>query len=318
MSLILKTDVKYTGVITARHILELLQEVSEKTSYIKSMLAEIGADSSYVTNATSPTITTKLLDHVKLVQKAGATVLSMQYTVKAIVFVLKNNLADDSYSCFSPDFGVSYFPNGDIDKVYGLAGNTGSELAGYPFKLGSTNNNNILVAASTAVAGIVRSNKALKVSSGIIMGTCYKLDVTTSGLISLLRLLNAADTREYLAPELMAAITSSTSTIGMHIAKGGATTKGTLRSAGGNPVDFLNLAGVVGKIEYNTNLNKIYVNGAELRSDSGDETMFDLSSYSIKTHASMGANTTGFLEQWVINSKSDTLAQALSNHLNRQ
>lgn len=318
MSLILKTDVKYTGVVEARHILELLQVASEKTNYIKNMLAEIGADSSYVTNATSPTIITKLLDHVKLVQKAGATVLSMPYTVKAIIFVLKNNLADDSYSCFSPDFGVSYFPNGNIDKVYGLSGNTGSELAGYSFKLGSIANNNILVAASTTVDGVIRSNKPLKVSAGIIMGTCYKLNVPTSGLWSIFRLLNAADTREYLAPELLAVTNASTSTISMHISKGGATTRGTLRTVAGNPADFLHLAGVVGKLEYNTNLNKIYVNGAELLNNSGDETMFDLSTYSIKTHAGMGTNTTGLLEQWVINSKSDTLAQALSKHLNRQ
>lgn len=44
MSLILKTDVKYTGVVAARHILEFLNTPTEKTTYLKRMLSDINAE----------------------------------------------------------------------------------------------------------------------------------------------------------------------------------------------------------------------------------------------------------------------------------
>lgn len=317
MSLILKTDVKYTGVIAARHILELLQVTSEKTSYIKSMLADVGADSSYVTDTTSPTITTKLLDHVKLVQKAGATVLSMQYTVKAIVFVLKNNLADNSYACFSPDFGISYFPNGNIDRVYGLSGNMGSEKAGYPFKLGNDSNNNTLMSSSTTASGVVISQKPVDVNEGIIIASCGKLN-TNRPLGAVIGLVDGNDSRITLTPKLNLARGGTSSNVSFNLATTAATGTGQVYSGTGYTADFFHMAGVVAKFEYGTTANKIYVNGEELVSNSGDTTMFDLSTYTVRAEADIKPITDGVVEQWVVNSKSDVLAQALSNHLNRQ
>ncbi|WP_105243748.1 hypothetical protein [Psychrobacter sp. Marseille-P5312] len=316
MSLILKTDVKYTGVTKARHILEILQAASEKTSYIRSMLADVGADSSYVTDVTSPTITTKLLDHVKLVQEAGATVLSMHYTVRAIVFVLENNLADDSYACFSPDFGVSFFSNGNIDKVYGLAGSTGSELAQYPLKLGNDSNNNVLMPVKEDLGGVVVGDKTVAIDKGIIIASCRKLDGKATP-VTLISIRDANSISSILAPKIVFSKPEGSSNASIYLSDTKAV-GGTGHTTGDKSPDFFHMAGVAAKFEYGTTANKLYVNGEELISDSGDTTMFDLTTYSVVTQSGTPISNGWIAEQWVINSKSDALAQALSNHLNRQ
>lgn len=319
MSLILKTDVKYTGVVAARHILEFINTPTEKTVYLKRMLSDINADSSYVTDSTSPNITTKLLAHIKRVQLLGASVLSINYTLKAIIFVIKNNLSDADYTAFSADFGAELDASSNIIKVHTLDSLVLTPYASIPLQVKNIDGENVMCQqdGSGSKCSVTEAAVGQSISSGLIIGQC--LSTVDIGSARFFELRDSVVFNTILWLGITAIKTSSASNVSLLLPVTGATQAGgkSVVSAGGSS-DYFHKKGIVAKYEYGTVNNKLFVSGSEKIANTGTDTCFDMSSYDVKSYVSSTAQQSGVIEAWVINSKNDSLANALSNHLNRQ
>lgn len=321
MSLILKTDVKYTGVVAARHILEFLNTPTEKTVYLKRMLSDINADSSYVTDATSPNITTKLLAHIKRVQLLGASVLSINYTLKAIIFVIKNNLSDADYTSFSADFGSELDASSRVIKVHTLDGSALSPIGSAPPPLQVKNIGGVNVMCQqdgSALGGVLADDTTSQsINLGLIVGQC--LSTVDNGSRRFFELRDGALFNTILWLGTTPLKTSSASNVSLLLPVTGATQAGGKSVvSSGNGSDYFHKKGIVAKYEYGTVNNKLFVSGSEKIANTGTDTCFDMSSYGVQSYVSSASQQSGVIEAWVINSKNDSLANALSIHLNRQ
>tara|TARA_R100000935_G_C2838861_1_gene169824 strand:- start:3686 stop:4636 length:951 start_codon:yes stop_codon:yes gene_type:complete len=316
MSLILKSDIKYTGVVAARHILEFLVTAQEKTTYLKNMLSTINADSTYVTEGTAPLITDRLLAHVKKIQKKGANVLSMEYTLKAIVFITKNSLLENNYTSCSLDFGAKLNSSGGVISFYGIGDDSFTESAAPTLTKRVIQGENTLTANTNSLA-YVGSDSLQSLSVGLIMGTCTAQNsATTTQDRSLSANLDEAGNPALLAYHT-ASRTATASSLSIVIPTTTAREGAQIEVDGGGS-DVNNKAGIVVKYEYGTNQNKVYRNGANILADTGSNIMFNLSSLSVRPQVQSAYIDSGMVESWLINSNDSALANALSIHLNRQ
>lgn len=315
MSLILKSDVKYTGVARAKHLLEYLSSPSMKSEYIKSMLSDIGADHSYVTDTNSDALTQSLLAHLDRVSKLGASALSLNYTLKALVFIMQNGLQTDDYTAISADFGVSIDANGDVLVLHTL---DASLLNFYTFgklktlKFGLQN----VLATADSFGAALYSSKTKRLGVGLITGYC----VEKTDFIGSSEPIRVKDSVKFnidmrLTPRLSRVTNASNLAFAVQTSQSAASPFKYVEST--NPDEF-NKAGVVSKYEYGTANNKVFVSGEEKISNSGTDIMYDLSALAVRVGMASGSLGDGFIEGWVINSKDNSLANALSIHLNRQ
>lgn len=318
MSLILKTDVKYTGAVRAKHFLELLVSPEEKKAALEKMLGDINADSSYVTVSNAASITSKLLAHIIRVQKEGATLLSLNYTLKAIIFTIKHGLVASNYIASSPDFGVKLGVDGKILYVASLSGIDTDRAVDWELGLGNYNGlNTVKKLTDAAGTGSIVTTGAIPISNGIINGSCivsepvHNTSATTviRDVLGYVRAISATyqTTSNSVGSTVTLRVpTKSTGEVGV---------ESTIK--GNKPSNFVNKAGVVAKFEYGTTNNKLFVNNVE-EIDGTSSIMADFSSYKVNFEALIRYEKQGIIEWWLINSKSDLIAKSLSQHLNRQ
>lgn len=317
MSLILRSDTVYTGTVRAKHLLTFLTTPSSKTAMLTKMLESIGADTTYVTDTTSPTIVEKLLTHVERIQGLGANLLSLEYTLKAIVFVLENSLSDSDYIAVSADFGVSADSDGIINNLYSLDGRT---LVKNPFRetklqLDNWQGGNVVRSWDETIAtGDMRTETSLTASEGLIMGQCLLQNKPL--FLPGLAVLNAAKTTEFSAASLR--IKRDTASYIMMYMPTTSFTAAKSFTWGAPSKESLQKAGVVSLYDYGTVNNKLMHNGSVVIDKTEGFTSYNLASMPILLSVGPNSKSNGLIEIWLINSNSTPLAVALSNHLNRQ
>lgn len=316
MALLFKTNVIYTGVAEAKHILDLLITAQDKLDYAKTMLASIGVTSSYITTANIDAVVAKLIAHIRNVQSNGAQALSLPYTLKAIIFVMQNSLIDTEFTAVSPDFGVTYDSvNKYATKLFSLNGGTFLPYGTPRLKVDKSDGFNVLRQwnESAAICSMI-SNTALALTNGVIQGYCIDQSALVASEGILLHSSAAYSSIFAVRTQLVRLATAASATLNVPTT---ATTPA-LITVGKASNNFFRAAGVVSKHEYGTNLNKLFVNGVEEISNTGANIAFDLSALSAVIEIKSEAITNGIIEVWVINSKDNVLAKNLSEHLNRQ
>lgn len=319
MALLFKTDVTYTGVAEAKHILELLSTAQDKLDYANIMLESIGATSSYITTANIDAVIAKLMTHIRNIQSKGAQALSLPYTLKAIIFIMQNSLIDTEFMAVSPDFGITYDSvNKYATKLYSLNGGVFSAYSTPRMELDKFNGVNVLRQWDESVSACAMvSDAAILLSKGLIIGKCINQTAESPLAAESLILHNMSSFNEILLVKTNLVRTTGAASATMYVPVATATT-GTSKAVSGQPKDAFRLSGVVNKYEYSTNLNKLFSNGVELIANTDANLMFNASAFNARVEIQSTKVTDGVVEAWVINSKDDVLAQNLSTHLNRQ
>lgn len=319
MALLFKSDVTYTGVAKAKHILELLATSQAKLDYVVSLLNSIKADTTYPTLANIDSIVSALLAHLNTVQTGGARMLSLPFTLKAIIFVIKNGLSNSSFVAVSPDFGVTYDAvNKYATKLFSLNGATFSVYSTPRMEVDKFETLNVLRQwDESASVCTMLADTGISLSNGLITGKCINQngEVATAAENLLLRDMAAYNTIFLTKTALVRTASAASLTFYLPTTS---PTAGASKAYGGFKKNTFKGAGVVSKYEYGTNLNKVFVNGAAVVTSTDANNMFNLSAYNARVEISSGKVTDGVVETWVINSKDETIANALSVHLNRQ
>lgn len=177
MSTVITSNKAYTGSKVLPHITDYLTSAADKTAYLQKLYASVNGDTSYITDANSATLLTKLNNHRNRVNTDGGIVLSLAMTLRALIFATKNSLTSTQFVATSPEFGVKMLGT-TVLKVYDLNGRDQVPFL-QPMTYATDNNLICLVAKGDAAAGLMQS---LPITAGdsIISGSCTH-DINPAG-----------------------------------------------------------------------------------------------------------------------------------------
>lgn len=314
MTLILKTDVVYTGTAKAKHLLELLQTPQDKLNYINKMLADINSSSDYPSIVNVVGLVDKLLLHIKTVQNLGAQALSINYTLKALIFIESNNLLYDDVVTVSPDFGVAYNKQtGIVDRLYGF-GDTVFNSTGANLKLVKEDGFNSLTAAGAVGSSYVSSGKIF--DKGYITGQC--LNLKSSYLELPVSIRDNPDYTPVIRAELKIEPKASSVNVTINMPTVDPRQAGYTKLVVVQDLAAAKNNGFAAIFSYNTTNSSVYHNGTAIISGTESSNMFSLASKSVLPNIASSSLDEKLIEVWFINSSSATVAKNLSVHLNRQ
>ena len=318
MSLLFKTDVVYTGIAQAKHILELLITPQDKLDYMNKMLSSVKATSNYLTINNADDVVTSLLSHVRAVQSKGAKALSLPYTLKAIIFVMQHGLQNSDFIALSPDFGVSYSDvTGNVLKIYSLNGGDFYNHTEF-FSVGKPDGFNVLRNRLASPSPIVAYNTigGFEFTNGIILGNCVDITAAGGGTFTELRDIAAFNTAIGAKLAINATASSSNATISIPTTSENAV--GYSKQIVLGDQNSHRAAGVVSAYHYGSVDSKIFFNGSTILANTESSGMLSLSSKKVTPVLIGRGLTSNIIEMWFIDSNSDSIAVALSNHLNRK
>lgn len=316
MSLVFKTDTVYTGVAQARHILELLDTPEAKLSYVSDMLDSIKSPSSYPTLLNINSVIGKLLAHVKAVQSNGAKVLSVSYTLKAIIFMLSNSLPDSKTIAISPDFGIGYNNTLTVHSIFSLGGGVFSPWVA-TLKKSSVDSFNSLSAKELGAVYAMDSTNGIVFREGLLVGQCVNI-TANNGALHQAELRDHAASGSFIAARIRIARTTGNSYLSLSIPTTTTNAVGYTKLATLGDQNAHKNAGLTAVFKYGTTSSKAYFNGAEVISNTESNTMLSLSTKATLPVIQSESSTENLIEIWFVDSNSETIAKALSNHLNRQ
>lgn len=307
MTTVIKSNKAYTGNKSLPNILDFVTTAAERKSYLIDTYAKVSNDTSYITDSNADSLFTKLTTHRNRVLADGGIVPSLAMTLRAIIFAAKNSLTTSQYTALSADFGVKM--NGSIvTKVYDLAGRDHEPSAGAFTKntVGSLTN-----VSASVISSLMHKAAKFTITSGMILGSSSDdiLSDAVSKITAPLLLPNAAGTGSVLHG-------SVESNNGNQARFWYVLASGTQVSLNAPQVgeDYKKYAGLVGLSVANGS-SYLYENGAQ-KTQSASASK-DLSAVDIYLAAQISSTGSMLNESWVINSASQSLAVALSNHLNK-
>lgn len=318
MSLLFKTGITYTGIAQAKHILELLITPQDKLDYMNEMLSSVKATTNYLTINNVDDVVMSLLSHVRAVQSKGAKALSLPYTLKAIIFVKQYGLLNSDFIALSPDFGVSYSEvTGVVSKVYSL---NGGDFYNYTdsFSVAKQDGFNVLRnrVASPSPTIAYNTPNGFEFTNGIILGNC--VDITAAGGGSFTELRDIAAFNTVIGAKLSINATASSSNATISIPTTSENAVGYSKQAVLGDQNSIRAAGIVSTYRYGTTESKVFFNGSTVVANTESSAMLSLSGKKvIPVLIGRGLNS-NIIEMWFIDSNSDSVALALSNHLNRK
>ncbi|WP_368567487.1 hypothetical protein [Acinetobacter baumannii] len=297
------------------NVLDGLTTTADRTNVLKRLYAGTGEDASYITDANSDSIYTKLNAHRLRVANDGGVVLSVPNTLRAIIFAIKNGIGATisaaDWSAYSPDFGVKFVSVGSatITKVYDLSGRDMRISLG-TFDRSTDGGFNVLknTAASTMIAegffvggqGMILGSSLHDADSGssasqAVKGMYMSDNANSSGAgVGYLETNQGGTSRLY----YKRASDSSMQNIGYD-----------------QTTNYKKYSGLVGYMSNSNNKVEIYENG--LLKTTSTMAQIDLSAVNIYPTISAPALNSLLRESWLIRSTSQSLAIALSNHLNK-
>lgn len=305
MSVILQSNKRYTGSKVLPNIIDSITTTAEKVSYLQRLYSSVKGDTAYITTSNTDSLFNALKAHRDRVINDGGIVLSLAMTLRAIIFATKNSLTSANYSAVSPEFGVK-LSGTNIVKVYDLSGRDQTGLTG-SFTRTVDNNLNVI---SASVASSLIAPVPFTGGAGTIIGSSSNdVNSDTTSLVRAPALFqNAQGTgSRYIDIENNNGNVARLS----YMFSSGTAAAINYSQAGAN---YLKYAGIVG-ISIGGGASTLYENGTQKSTSTTPSK--DLTGLAIYIGATISSANSFLNESWVINSTSQTLAQDLSNHLNK-
>lgn len=177
MTLIIKSDMAYTGRTPVKNVMDFLTDKDSKKAFLQNLLVDTKKGVSVLDGVNIESIFDKLKNHKALVEASGGVIYSLPQTLKALLLVQKQDLSDSQYIALSPSFGVRLTQEDKIAGAYTLSGDyirldigdisvIKTTSGGYAFESNAPSRfegHNKLVAGSTMV---VASNTSFSNPSG--------------------------------------------------------------------------------------------------------------------------------------------------------
>lgn len=309
MTVVIQSNVAYTGNKALPNIIDIISGTTTKTQYLRKLYATVGGDTTYITDANSDTLFGSLKSHRARVMADGGIVLSLANTLNAIIFASKNALAAANYSAFSPSFGVKLVGN-SVVKLYDIAGRDMKLYVG-AFERAVDAGHNVI--KNTATSTLIAESSLLG-NQGMILGTSlHDADAGSSAVSQVVKGMYMSDN----------AASSGAGSGYLETNNGGISRlhyKRAVDSVMTNlPYDqsttYKKYSGLVGYMSNSNNRVEIYENG-ELKAGA-TIAQVDLSATNIYPTISALSLNSLVRESWLIRSTSQNLAQALSVYLNK-
>lgn len=311
MATSLVSNMAYTGSLVLPNIIDKLTATEEKTDFLKKLLAADGGDPSKITTSNTGTLFNLLKAHRSRVVADGGVVLSMSKALAALIFASENAITSSNFTAYSASFGIKLSGN-IITKVYDLSTNA-CDLTALTGTLSKATDSGFDVLKSNATTTYIsKTTPFVAANSGVILGgSSHDIDVGTAPSNSvrpIMLLLNGTGTglpAAYLEDNQGSTaklIFTNTSNANVTI---------TYDQTGAN---YKKYAGITG-VEKAANSSLIYENGVmkQFNAQAGK----DWNGISLYPAISIQAVNAFVRESWVINSNSETLAQALGIYLNK-
>lgn len=309
MATVIQSNNVYVGTKSLPNIIDSITSTSAKTEYLKKLLASANLDSTYITDVNSDAIFNTLKLHRTRVISDGGIVLSLAITLKAIVFAFKNSLTSSIYSAYSPEFGLKM--NGSsVIKIYDLSGRDYELLSG---SLERSIDGAMNVVKNLITSTMISKQNSIAGGTGMILGACvHDADIAASSSLTV---------RGMYMSENAAA--TGTGLGYLETNYGGQARLYYKRAADDvmtnlpydQSVNYKKFAGLVGYLSNSNNRVEIYENGVIKAGATAPQK--DISASSIYPAMSMLSLNSLYSESWIIKSTSQSLAIALSNHLNK-
>lgn len=310
MSVSLVSDGFYIGDDVVLNSIYEIETTEKRTEYLKKLLVNVGGDATYITDANSDSIFTTLLNHYTRVVADGGKVYSLSGTLKAIVFSLKNSLTAALFSAYSPDFGLKL--NGSsVIKVY--------DLNGRDFELLSTGSlERTIEGKLNVIKNLISTTMISKVNSiaggqGMILGACVHDADAGSASTQSVRGMYMSDNPNAAGTSLGHIETNAGGQTRMYYRRQADDTLTSLPYD--QTTNYKKFSGLVGYMSNSNSRVEIYENGSIKAGSTAAQK--NISGTGIYPTMTMSSNNSLFSESWIINSNSQALAIALSNHLNK-
>ena len=306
MTTVIKSNKAYTGNKTLPNIIDFATTTAERKSYLTDTYAKVSNDTSYITDANADSLFTKLTTHRNRVLADGGIVPSLAQTLRAIIFASTHGLTGTRFTALSADFGVK-MDGSVVNKVYDLSGRDLEPLSGAFTKstVGSLTN-----VSASVLSSLIHKGEKFAFTSGMILGSSSNdiLSDATSRIRTPMIIPNSAGTGTAVA--YIENNNGNLAKLSYMVANGTPVFLTTPQSEG----NYNKYAGLVG-LSIANGSSYLYENGVQ-KSQSASASK-DLSETDTYLSAQISSAGSMLNESWVINSASQSLAVALSNHLNK-
>lgn len=308
MATVIQSNMQYVGTRVLPNIIDNITDTATMTEYLKKILATVGGDVSYVTDANSDAIFNTLKAHRARVIADGGRVLSIANTLKAIIFATQNSLTSSDYSAYAPDFGLKM--NGStVVKMYDISGRDMRVLVGV-FERSADLGYNVI---KNLNSGTLIAESSINGAQGLILGSSLHDGDAGGSTTQTVRGMYLSDN----------AGATGTGVGSLETNNGGISRLYYKRASDGvldnlpydQTANYKKYSGLVGYMSNSNTRAEIYENNA-LKAGS-TAAQIDLSGTNIFPVISMPALNSMFRESWLIRSTSQPLAIALSNYLNK-
>lgn len=311
MAISLVSNTAYSGTASLPNLIDKISLAAEKTEFLKKLLVAEGGDQSKITTSNTDNLFNSLKAHRSRVVADGGMVLSMSKALTALIFVSENSITSSNFTAYSASFGIK-LSGSIITKVYDLSTNA-CDLTALVGTLSKATDFGFDVLKSNATTTYIsKTTPFVAANSGIILGgSSHDVDVGTAPANSVrpimltLNSTGAGVPAAYLEDNqggTAKLIFTNTSNVNV-------TT--TYDQTGAN---YKKYAGITG-VEKAANSSLIYENGVMKQFNA--QVGKDWNGISLYPLISIQAVNAFVRESWVINSNSETLAQALGIYLNK-
>ena len=308
MATVIQSNMQYAGTRVLPNIIDNITDTATMTEYLKKILATVGGDVSYVTDANSDALFNTLKAHRARVIADGGRVLSIANTLKAIIFAHKNALIDSDYSAYAPDFGIK-LSGSTVVKLYDLSGRDMRVLAGVIEQTVDAKHNvikNLNVATLIATSSIIGA-------TGLILGSSLHDGDAGGSTPQTARGMYLSDNANGTGTGVGSLETNNGGISRLYYKLA---VNNTLTSLPYNQTaNYKKYSGLVGYMSNSNTRVEIYENNALKAGATAAQV--DLSEVNIYPTISTPALNSFIRESWLIRSTSQPLAQALSAYLNK-
>ena len=311
MAISLVSNMAYTGSMVLPNIIDNLTAAEEKTDFLKKLLAADGSDSSKITAENTDTLFNSLKAHRNRVAADGGVVLSMSKALAALLFASENSITATNFSAYAVGFGVKVSGN-TITKIYDISTNACDLTALTGTMSKASDSGYDVLKSNAATTYISKTNTFTAANSGIILGgSSHDVDLGTlpaNSVRPIMLLQNGAGTGNPAA--YMENNQGGTAKL-YFTNSAGASVAISFDQAGANYKKYSGISGV----EKADGSSLIYENGVMKTFTAA--TGKNWNGISLYPAISIQALNSFVRESWVINSNSETLAQALGVYLNK-
>lgn len=311
MAITLVSNQAYSGSLSLPNVIDKITGLPEKTDFLKKLLAADGGDPSRITSENTSSLFDALKTHRGRVVADGGVVLSMAKTLLALIFANTNSIASNTFAAYSAVFGIKVSGN-TITKIYDLSTNA-CDLTALTGTMSKASDSGYEVLKSNVTTTYISKTSAFTAAnSGIILGgSSHDIDSATlpaNSVRPIMLLQNGVGTGN---PAAYIENNQGGTAKLYYTSSAGASIAISFDQAGANYKKYSGISGV----EKADGSSLIYENGVMKTFTAA--TGKNWNGISLYPAISIQALNSFVRESWVINSNSETLAQALGIYLNK-